>query len=438
MGALHSRQTAAEGIHTAISYTYVSAAARTAASGFVAADVGKIAHQTDDNTIWMLVSTAPAWVELTASSILVPGTVVVTGLATAQNNWAPTNWSDTTRQTIFVSSTTAINITGLASGVHGRMCRIVNIGSFNITLVNESGSSTTSNRFSLPGSVSVVIPPGSGYTLSYYGTALRWRGTAGNASTLNLGTTANTVAAGDDPRFAKNAETPYDVWYDWEPHRLTTLNGRPFIAAAISTGVLNNASFPITDALQEGRNVVATVRSSATANSGWRWYTENLEMVLFGGANQQRYVFTTRVWIDSLLTNRIIRVGFHDTATSAEPVDGAYVQFAGGVFEGKTASNSVRSTTATSHTPVVGNWFTIRIETNLGPDSVTFTIEDETGGGPAMWTDTLDTNLPNLVARGMGSGVILTHSLASAANIGAISHIGFGTRAAWIQKTQGA
>jgi hypothetical protein len=440
MGALHSRQTPAEGVHTAIAYTYANAAARMGAVGFVTDDLGKLAWQQDDNTFWVLSATAPAWVELTASSILVPGTVSALSLATSQNNLNPASWTDITRQTIFISSTTNINVTGLAAGQDGRIVRIVNVGSFNITLANESGSSTASNRFTLPASASVIIPPGAGFTLIYYGATLRWRATAGNASALNVGTTVNTVAAGDDPRFVKNAETPYDVWYDFEPHRITTLHGRPFVSAAISTGVLNNASFPITDLLQEGRNVVATVRSSATANSGWRWYTENVEMVLFGGAQQQRYVFVARVWIDSLLTNRTIRLGFHDATTSADAVDGVYIEFTGGVFQGKSAANSVRSTTATSHVPIISNWYTVMIETTLDPsDEVTFTVIDETGGqAGVIWTDTLTTNLPNLVARGVGVAAVFTHALASAANIGALAYIGFGTRAAYIQKTQGA
>jgi hypothetical protein len=72
------------------------------------------------------------------------------------------------------------------------------------------------------------------------------------------------------------------------------------------------------------------------------------------------------------------------------------------------------------------------------PNSVTFTIIDETNTGSIVWTDTLDTDLPQLAARGTGVAAIFTHSLASAANIGAIAYMGFGTRASYLQKTQGA
>lgn len=48
-------------IHIPYNWSYADAAARTAASGFVAGDVGKFARQTDDNSIWMLTATTPTW-----------------------------------------------------------------------------------------------------------------------------------------------------------------------------------------------------------------------------------------------------------------------------------------------------------------------------------------------------------------------------------------
>lgn len=43
------------------SWTYADAAERTAAVGFVAADIGKIAWQADNNTYWKLIATTPIW-----------------------------------------------------------------------------------------------------------------------------------------------------------------------------------------------------------------------------------------------------------------------------------------------------------------------------------------------------------------------------------------
>lgn len=56
---LHSQQTAADGIHTTIAYSYADAAARGDASGFVAGDIGKLALQADDGSVWMLANNSP-------------------------------------------------------------------------------------------------------------------------------------------------------------------------------------------------------------------------------------------------------------------------------------------------------------------------------------------------------------------------------------------
>jgi len=57
-----------EGIHIINQFTYADESARTGASGFVAADVGKVAKQTDDLTYWVLTATTPTWKELTPSA----------------------------------------------------------------------------------------------------------------------------------------------------------------------------------------------------------------------------------------------------------------------------------------------------------------------------------------------------------------------------------
>lgn len=54
--------------HVPYDWTYANAAARTGASGFVSEDIGKLARQTDDNTLWMLTATTPTWVPVGAGS----------------------------------------------------------------------------------------------------------------------------------------------------------------------------------------------------------------------------------------------------------------------------------------------------------------------------------------------------------------------------------
>lgn len=51
-------------VHRIYRWEYANAAARTGATGFVAADIGKVARQTDDNTLWMLTAVTPTWTQV--------------------------------------------------------------------------------------------------------------------------------------------------------------------------------------------------------------------------------------------------------------------------------------------------------------------------------------------------------------------------------------
>lgn len=55
---------AAASIHVIANWIYANAAARTGAGGFVSGDVGKVALQSDDNTLWLLTATTPTWVRI--------------------------------------------------------------------------------------------------------------------------------------------------------------------------------------------------------------------------------------------------------------------------------------------------------------------------------------------------------------------------------------
>jgi pectin methylesterase-like acyl-CoA thioesterase len=65
--SLHKNLTGTE-LHGIQAYTYADATARLAATGFVSADVGKVALQSDNGSFWILTATTPIWSELTGSS----------------------------------------------------------------------------------------------------------------------------------------------------------------------------------------------------------------------------------------------------------------------------------------------------------------------------------------------------------------------------------
>lgn len=65
-----------QGIHVPYQWSYATAEARLAATGFGTTDVGKIAIQTNDHTLWILIATTPTWTPVAlgdASSLYNPG-----------------------------------------------------------------------------------------------------------------------------------------------------------------------------------------------------------------------------------------------------------------------------------------------------------------------------------------------------------------------------
>lgn len=68
-------------IHIAYNWSYADAAARTGATGFIAADVGKFARQLDDNSIWMLTATTPTWVAVSGTAAIADDSITNTKLA---------------------------------------------------------------------------------------------------------------------------------------------------------------------------------------------------------------------------------------------------------------------------------------------------------------------------------------------------------------------
>lgn len=80
--ARHGKLTTAEGIHIPYQWSYANSGARTGATGFVAADIGKLALQTDTNALWILTATTPTWVAVAGS-----GSTDVTSADSVISTW---------------------------------------------------------------------------------------------------------------------------------------------------------------------------------------------------------------------------------------------------------------------------------------------------------------------------------------------------------------
>lgn len=106
---------------------------------------------------------------------IAPVIVTPASLSSSQNDYAP-GVCDIIR----LSSSTAIDITGLVAGtVDGALRLVINTnasGGSNITLKHESASSTAGNRFrSVTAADIVLLPDGGSVTLTYSNAISRWR-----------------------------------------------------------------------------------------------------------------------------------------------------------------------------------------------------------------------------------------------------------------------
>lgn len=156
-----------------------------------------------DVTLWTAdpVGDSQANVDVTGTFAL-SGDISPPQITADQNNYNPSGLSGAT--VVRLNTDAARNITGLSGGSDGREIRIYNVGSFNITLKDESASSTAANRFALQ--ADIVIAPDVGVILQYDSTSSRWRAQGGtsldsltnNGSDIASAATINlTTATGD-------------------------------------------------------------------------------------------------------------------------------------------------------------------------------------------------------------------------------------------------
>ncbi len=135
---------------------------------------GSVSVTADAGTSGLTVQSGTVTTNATAVSgqkISATGDISPAQITADQNNYNPTSLS--TSSTLRLNSDAARDITGLQGGSDGRLLYVHNVGSFNITLKTESGSSTAANRFLF--AADIVLTPNKGATLQYDSTSSRWR-----------------------------------------------------------------------------------------------------------------------------------------------------------------------------------------------------------------------------------------------------------------------
>lgn len=300
-----------------------------------------------------------------------------------QNDYSPTGLDVAT--TLLIASDQARVITGIAGGWDGRELWLINVGTAedgDLVLRSENTGSSASNRFL--SDADVVVERGDTVLLRYEaGSTNRWRPIGGRrkytASAFRLLPFYCTDFFGGAT--ADTGESSYAIW-DY---------------AVIASG---------TQSKQAGTGThpgILRTSSSTTTNSGGYCRTAADSFLLAGGEVAE-FVFRLPD-----LTTLTARLGFIDTATSADCVDGAYIEISSsGAAVGKTSNNSTRTTSATIATLSASTWYRARIVVNKAASAVDFYLFDDAGN--QLGTQQNTANIPTAAGRETGHGYIATKS----------------------------
>lgn len=190
----------------------------------------------------------------------------------------------------------------------------------------------------------------------------------------------------------------------------------PFLGFVVNSG-LNSAAVPISPGFVPPG---VFIRSGTTANGGYRYQTT------FDVFGVQKRKFRGKASWRTAFANNTARIGFHDTITITDAVDGAYFETVGAVVSAKTASNSVRTTSGTTFTMSLDVVYTFDIDVNAAGTSARFRIYADVSE-TAVYDQTITTNIPIGFARQFQVGIVATNSTAVATDILLLFYMGYGS-----------
>lgn len=154
---------------------------------------------------------------------------------------------------------------------------------------------------------------------------------------------------------------------------------------------------------------VVSMGSAAGADSGaHQYYFSAQNITVLGGGEQTTWIFSPRVASN---TNTTIRMGFIDTTTVADCVDGCYFEIQPGSLNilAKTSSNSSRTTSSALCTLVVNTWYRVVVTVSPTATSVLFEVF-LSDTGKLLGSTTITSNIPTGSGRETGCGAIATNS----------------------------
>lgn len=293
-------------------------------------------------------------------------------------------------------------------------------------LVNLTASGSKSAIFSVAPtnpSVALSINDGAGQAaaLQFGSAGAFWTMTGAmdwriNSDPGELHSVWESQGSGAAPKWARDMPNARYLHTDFCDRNVHTND--PFFGTAISSGT-QSATPPVWALAAFG---ACNMRSSATANSGWRWQTHT--GAFYGKAGMY---FRARLGIPDDMNNKTVRFGFIDTTTHVDCTDGTYFELGGTLTcVAKSANNSTRTTGGTSYTLSVDTYYIFEIEWESA-SSVNFKISSEDGSTVHLDVD-ITTNLPSAYPRVFGAGIVATSSGTAIDDLVCIDYMGIGLR----------
>ncbi len=194
------------------------------------------------------------------------GSISPAQITATTDNYNPTGLS--TASVLRLTTDASRNITGLAGGADGRVLIIHNVGSFNLVLMDEGGTSTAANRFAL--SANQTIPPDNSVAIQYDNTTLRWR-VLSSSSTGTVDQSANYAWTGAHTFSSNNfsildTATPSKI-AKFDISGQTASTTRTYTLPNASTRLIGDSDFALTGFMaRTGTGTYSALTLQGTAN----------------------------------------------------------------------------------------------------------------------------------------------------------------------------
>jgi hypothetical protein len=198
-----------------------------------------------------------------AGTTTISGTIAFTGvgspasISTSQNNWSPTGLGSD--KVFRITSSAAVNITGIVAQPAGTEITIINIGTSAITLTNLDAASTAANQFNL--GAATPITPNAAITLWYDGTSSVWRPTGGSGgSSVYIQDTAPTGVTSGTLWWQSSTGTLYVYYNDGTSSQWVSASPLVALPAAVQYDAPQTLTATQQDTAQQNIGLASVLR----------------------------------------------------------------------------------------------------------------------------------------------------------------------------------